>query len=237
MTYWKNLKKGAWRPDPTVDNFRSPTPRGLHPHAFDAGEEVRNPQRMYEYRNGFAPKQHLRPPHSIMHPHPYPPHLGQAPAAPPNFFSFVADHPFLTFGLGALVFYGLAKLKEKDGGSRINPSYPLISNPTTILSPGESQLVSAENCEPIPARRALVPFQPALPLVQKPSPSPGEVEIKAKVVEQEDVLVKPRTPKPVESEKQKRCYKGRKTTQARDESGKFLSSGTRKRAVWEGRRK
>ncbi len=220
---WKIAPMPKRPEDPHLDSFRSPTPKGHHPHAFPADNEVHNPQVMYEYREGFSPVKPLATPRSSprqpVGSYAPPP----APPSPPpqNFFSFVAEHPFLTFGFGALVFYGLAKLKEKDAQARINPSYPLIANPSVVLAPGESSTVTAENCD-----RFGRPLSSPLPL-----PVSEEVQVKVQEAIKPAPAVKPK------KEKIRRPgYKGRRTTQARDEDGKFLPAGTRKRAKTEGKK-
>ena len=220
---WKIAPMPPRREDPHLDTFRSPTPKGHHPHAFPSENELHNPQVMYEYREGFSPVKPLAsprpaplrsPPPSLQGAHP------QEPVKNHNFFSFVAEHPFLTFGFGALVFYGLSKLKEKDAQARINPSYPIIANPSVVLAPGESSTITAEACDRF-----------GRPLPSQPTLFSEEVEVKVK----EDVEPEPI----VKSQKEKISrpgYKGRRTTQARDSDGKFLPAGTRKRAKTEGKR-
>ena len=235
---WKIAPKPVEGDPSHSDPFRSPTPKGHHPHAFPTENETTNPQTMYEYREGFAPVKPLanaRPP-SFRTPLPpprypvgaYAPPPVAPPVAPPqNFFSFVAEHPFLTFGFGALVFYGLSKLKEKDAQIRINPSYPLVANPSLVLSPGESSTISASDCDKF--------GRPLVQAIAAPSIKVSEVVKSEETLP--NLIIKPVPSSKAKKEKIPRPgFKGRRTTQARDEDGKYLSSGTRKRAKTEGKR-
>jgi hypothetical protein len=181
---------------------------------------------MYEYRQGFSPQKDLSSPTPVMRPGVQRLPVGEAPppTQPPNFFSFVADHPFLTFGFGALVFYGFAKLKEKD--IRLNPSYPLVANPTTLLlPPGQSQVVKAEDC--LPGQLLGAPMSQGITVAAE------EVKVEEKIKGKPLVKAPPEKAPPIP----RPGYKGRRTTQARNEFGQYLSSGTRKRSKMQGVKK
>jgi len=196
-TYWKSLRLG----DPGVDSFRSPSEAGQHPHTVPSSEEIQNSQHMFQFREGFRPSPNTpaltTPPLEVGA-------VKETPTQPLTFFNFVSEHPFLTFGLGALAVYGISKMKEKDPSVNYPPAYPVFTNPTVVLSPGEKQIVKAEEC--------------------LPGTTVVEVKEKIEIKEKGD---------PLPEEKKRAPYR-RRTTQARDSAGHFLPAGTRRRAVWEG---
>ena len=127
-TYWKSLRLG----DPGVDSFRSPSEAGQHPHTVPSSEEIQNSQHMFQFREGFRPSPNTpaltTPPLEVGA-------VKETPTQPLTFFNFVSEHPFLTFGLGALAVYGISKMKEKDPSVNYPPR-SLKSVPTEKFSGG-----------------------------------------------------------------------------------------------------
>jgi hypothetical protein len=194
--------------DPHLDPLRAPSARGQHPHVHRIENEVKNPQNMYEQRQGQGADYRQMP----MVPGNQPRPVGQVTPPPPS----LLDNPLVVFGLGALAVYALAKLTEKDETPRQNPA-PAPAPPQSVV---------------------VVSPPPGVPVQTVPAqalPAPGETTVDTTTAAA-TVKTPAKTPAPAKrsmSEEQKKKLRERAATQERykvgEKKGQFKPKRTRKK--------
>lgn len=234
--YYDYTKPAIRRPRHAVESnaARSPSAAGQHPHMV-RDDRHHNPQHMYEGQGG-QPVQGRRPPP--------PQQLGQAQQ--PAGDDFLGK--LLLLGAVGFIAYMVGKGSGEDEDVddvefmevRRNPAPAAPApQPTVVVVPPAGISVTAQPQAQAPVPAALPPPQviPQPVLIPQasrdftiPQPSAaGVVDVGPAAVVQEGEVQEAVV---VEDDKPKRT---RRTTQARDEDGKFLPAGTRKRAVVEGK--
>ena len=136
--------------DPHLDPLRAPTARGQHPHTLRSVDEVKNPQHMFEHRDGMG----------VYHGQPAAPPPRRPVAGPPPEQKTLLENPLVMLGLGAVLLYAVSQiLKNKDEQPRKNPA-PAQSTPAPVFVMPASIPVTTASSDSVPK------------LLSEPAPAP-----------------------------------------------------------------
>lgn len=132
------------RYDPHTDPMRAPSAAGQHPHTHRLRDEVKNPQNMYEQRDGLSPtyKPMAHDPRSLQQQPP--------PQRKPGLLDVLAENPLAMLAAGAGFAWLLSKAFSDNDGERSvrqNPDYdvpqPQPQTTTVVVPQPVPQLIPA----------------------------------------------------------------------------------------------